>query len=406
MGAQKEADSSCAGTYVQGSQSTTPDSKIHATEPHADMEAQKGEESAYVCDDVEHADMANVDVEHADVEHAHVPEHADMADADVEHADMADAVGEHADVEHAHVPEHADLAVADVEHAPLLGHSDSACDGSMYDGTRHGMEEWGCMDVMDAKGNKISREEVESKAHVNVKRVRGYRHWEDPKHPLFENKAALILDLNGLLLTTVNSGRGEIAPSYFNLMKLCHWDRKGVDLAVKADAETFLDWCFQYFDVFVWTCCMHQKAMQLLQACFPNQYTMFKRGYSQEDCHKEGDFTVDKLRNGKPVFYKKLARFWEEHQPTYTSANTLLVDDSEYKCVWNPPGTYLIVKKLAEQGKAEMLTYLTENVCKWLEKWLAAEDRTSFTIQRQLERSPDFESQQVIRYWKGKYVGV
>ena len=230
----------------------------------------------------------------------------------------------------------------------------------------------------------------------------GYRFWEDPDDPSFENKPALILDLNGLLLRTVNTGQREIAPSYFNYMKKCDWDGKGLELAVKADADTFLKWCFQCFDVFVWTCCRQQKASKLLQACFPDQHTMFIKGYAQEDCDIEEHFTVDSLQNGKPVFYKKLSRFWED-QPTYTATNTILIDDSEYKCVWNPPGTSLIVKKFAEQGEAEMLTYLTKDVWQWLGKWLVVQDRLSFTIDSQLDRSPDFESQRVIGYWKQKY---
>ena len=72
---------------------------------------------------------------------------------------------------------------------------------------------------------------------------------------------------------------------------------------------------------------------------------------------------MDGLHNGKPVFYKSLNKFWEgEH--IYTPTNTILVDDSEYKCAWNSPGTYVIVKKLIKQGKTKMLTYLTEAVCK------------------------------------------
>eukprot|EP00250_Pteridium_aquilinum_P010615 c19518_g2_i1 orf=135-503(-) len=122
---------------------------------------------------------------------------------------------------------------------------------------------------------------------------------------------------------------------------------------------------------------------------------MFKKAYSQEDCAKEKDFSVDRVRGGKPVSYKKLESFWAD-QPSDTPANTLLIDDSEYKCVWNPPGTSLIVKKLAEQGRVEMQTYFTEVVCKWLEKWIVAKDRLSFTVNCKLDRSPDLQSQNVI----------
>ena len=81
------------------------------------------------------------------------------------------------------------------------------------------------------------------------------------------------------------------------------------------------------------------------------------------------------------MFYKKLDKFWEKQQVTYILANTLLVDDSGYKCLWNPAGTFLIVKKLEQQSKAEIKTYLTKSLRKWLEKWLVVKDCMAYTVE-------------------------
>ncbi|MCO5606824.1 hypothetical protein L7F22_061015 [Adiantum nelumboides] len=152
------------------------------------------------------------------------------------------------------------------------------------------------------------------------------RPWEDPGNILFESKPALILDINGVLLTLVDKKYCSHMPAYWNDLEIV--DRAGVFAGYKRDAPAFLDWCLVHFDVFVWTCCMKNKAKKILRACFPDQFRRFKEVLAQHDCVRDARF---KITGGKPVFYKKLSDFWET-RGQYTATSTILVDDTQSSC--------------------------------------------------------------------------
>ncbi|MCO5561638.1 hypothetical protein L7F22_015259 [Adiantum nelumboides] len=112
--------------------------------------------------------------------------------------------------------------------------------------------------------------------------------WEDPGNILFESKPALILDINGVLLTSVDKRYHSQIPTYWNDLEIV--DRVGVFDRYKRDAVAFLDWCLVHFDVFVWTCCMKNKAEKILRVYFPDQFCQFKEILAQQDCVRGARF--------------------------------------------------------------------------------------------------------------------
>ncbi|MCO5588615.1 hypothetical protein L7F22_042572 [Adiantum nelumboides] len=141
------------------------------------------------------------------------------------------------------------------------------------------------------------------------------RPWEDPRNIQFKSKPDIILDINGVLLTSI--------------------DKR----------------CLVHFDVFVWTCCMKNKVEKMLRACFPTQFHQFKEILAQQDCVKDARF---KLTGGKPIFYKKISDLWEK-RAQYTATSTILVDDTQYKQLWNPPCTFCIVNNMENQNPTKIL---------------------------------------------------
>ena len=87
----------------------------------------------------------------------------------------------------------------------------------------------------------------------------------------------------------------------------------------------------------------------------PFHFQRYKGMLSQESCTQENKF---QRKNKKLVFYKKLSVFWENY-PQYTPENTIMVDDRDYKTLWNPQGTACIVKKMEDQTPEELQSYLT-----------------------------------------------
>ena len=103
------------------------------------------------------------------------------------------------------------------------------------------------------------------------------------------------------------------------------------------------------------------------------------------------------------MFYKKLSVFWENY-PQYTPANTIMVDDSEYKTLWNPQGTVCIVKKMEDQTPEELQSYLTTILRGWLATWLGVKDRLSYTMNTPLPIAKDDDSIVVQKWWMAEHM--
>ncbi|MCO5568428.1 hypothetical protein L7F22_022127 [Adiantum nelumboides] len=226
------------------------------------------------------------------------------------------------------------------------------------------------------------------------------RPWEDPRNIQFECKPTIIVDINGFLLTSVDKRYFSQMTVYWSGLEIV--DKAGVFAGYKGDAPAFLDWCLVQFDVFVWTCYMKNKEKKILRACFPAQFHQFKEILAQQDCVKDARF---KLTSGKPVFYKKLSDFWEK-RGRHTATSIVLVDDTQYKQLWNPPGTFCIVKNMKNQNPIEIQGYLTTTVRSWLTAWLCAKDHLKYAQDFVFSRPIDNLSVMVAKRWRLEYYGL
>ncbi|MCO5614019.1 hypothetical protein L7F22_068299 [Adiantum nelumboides] len=146
--------------------------------------------------------------------------------------------------------------------------------------------------------------------------------------PLANDPRVLILDLNGVLLSHFWPGE-EISKHTKRMTEVAY--QNGQRVFVRPGALHFLLWYFDHFTVFVWSCAQVSNVSNLVCKAFPKIWRKFAgRIMSQSQCtrHKE-DAKVPKTN--KPIFYKELSRFWHGNDK-YNASNTLIVDDSAYKC--------------------------------------------------------------------------
>ena len=85
--------------------------------------------------------------------------------------------------------------------------------------------------------------------------------------PLVEEKCALILDLNGLLVHVVESRHGEVLLEWEGELDKFYMEGGKVVLCRK-DSHRFLDWCLQLFHVYVWSTSMGRKVNAILNQVF------------------------------------------------------------------------------------------------------------------------------------------
>ena len=157
--------------------------------------------------------------------------------------------------------------------------------------------------------------------------------------PLVEEKRALILDLNGLLVHVVEPWQGEVLPEWEEELDKYYMEGGRVVLCHK-DNHRFLDWCLQFFHVYVWSTSRGRKVNAILNQVFSQQRVRMGGELSQEHCAR-WHWTLYE----KPIFFKHLSQFWRGF-PQFGPTNTLIIDDSKYKVFQNPKGSWLVFPKM------------------------------------------------------------
>ncbi|KAF8408224.1 hypothetical protein HHK36_007369 [Tetracentron sinense] len=145
----------------------------------------------------------------------------------------------------------------------------------------------------------------------------------------------LILDLNGLLVDIVIFVPDGYKP-----------DKKiaGKALFKRPFCDDFLKFCFERFDVGVWSSRMKRNVDSVVDFLMGDMKNNLLFCWDQSHCTETGYNTVENRH--KPLVLKELHKLWEKHESNlpwekgeYNESNTLLLDDSPYKALRNPPNT-------------------------------------------------------------------
>ena len=212
--------------------------------------------------------------------------------------------------------------------------------------------------------------------------------------PLASDQRVLILDLNGVLLS--HFWPGEEIPKHAKRMTEVAY-QNGQRVFVRPGALQFLLWCFDHFTIFVWSCAKVSNVSSLICKDFPEIWNKFAgRIMSQSQCTRhKGDAKVPETN--KPIFYKELSIFWHRNDK-YNASNTLIVDDSAYKCFRNLRHCCIILPKLGVVPEHEFDGFLTDKLANWLWHWLLAPDRPQYAKENMMHTPLDKESLSVFHF--------
>lgn len=213
--------------------------------------------------------------------------------------------------------------------------------------------------------------------------------WPRPPPPLSVQQRVLILDLNGLLLKKFDVKHGEGVPYWSEMRHVVEGDRQ---FWVRPDAEMFLNFCFKWFEVWIWSCYRLEKLKRTLQTVFPDHHKRFRRIVSQGKCTR-APFKMGST--DKPVFHKNLKDFPD------LPPDTIIFDDSAYKLMFNTLGSFLVFPKLEKQSKEVRACFLSTTIIHWLARWLLSKDRIEYTKRTIICEEGHPEDAYVRRvYWK------
>ncbi|XP_022016884.1 uncharacterized protein LOC110916461 isoform X3 [Helianthus annuus] len=149
-------------------------------------------------------------------------------------------------------------------------------------------------------------------------------------------KKLLVLDVNGLLVDIVADPPDEAHKPDTRIAQKAVFKRPFCD--------EFLEFCFQRFSVGVWTSRTRKNINRVLDFLMRDTQRQLLFCWDQSHCTDTGFNTIE--NSGKPLLLKELKKLWEKQDPNlpwdrgaYDESNTLLLDDSPYKALRNPPYT-------------------------------------------------------------------
>ena len=207
--------------------------------------------------------------------------------------------------------------------------------------------------------------------------------------PETEDRRALILDLNGLLLCHFK--QKEHIPNYVTQMTEVTGLRHGEKLFIMPEATKFLLWCMENFTVFIWSTTSEQRMENLFKLAFSEIYSRLRDNFLNQTHCKPHNNCETMPGTDKLVLFKCLSDFWESHT-MFNDRNTVIVEDSSYKCFKNLRHCCLITPKFEKLQLSEIPQFLIGQLLPWLWNWLRAECRPQYAMDHRMPTPIDTES--------------
>ncbi|XP_057444839.1 uncharacterized protein LOC130737086 [Lotus japonicus] len=143
-------------------------------------------------------------------------------------------------------------------------------------------------------------------------------------------KKLLILDINGVLADVVYGCRYRISREPDLIFGKNHL------VFVRQHCREFLKFCFEKFVVAIWSSKMSDNVEKLVEFLFQDMKGKLLFCWDHSYCTSSGVHAPTQL--SKEMVFKDLNKVWDQFDD-YNAKNTLLVDDSPYKALLNPPHT-------------------------------------------------------------------
>ncbi|KEH21701.1 ubiquitin-like domain-containing CTD phosphatase 1 isoform X2 [Medicago truncatula] len=204
-------------------------------------------------------------------------------------------------------------------------------------------------------------------------------------------KKLLVLDVNGLLADIVSH------PYPKNIKRDAMIAKKAV--YKRPFCSEFLNFCFENFDVAVWSSRIeYSSTSTLFYIMSLNSYLvlnlsafifqllpLFSGTYSVSisQCTVTNISTLEDKR--KTVVFKDLRKIWDKYDPNlpwekgyYNESNTLLLDDSPYKGLLNPPYNSIFPHSFTYRKKKDKSLGVGGELRQYLEKLAKVEDMVKY----------------------------
>lgn len=189
-----------------------------------------------------------------------------------------------------------------------------------------------------------------------------------PKPPRF----LIILDVNGLLMTSEFIGMDPERKE--ELEAAGHPMDSRFVYFLRPGFHEFINKLIDTFDVGIWTCASERKSRDIFRHIFRGyQREKMLFFFNQTSAHDTGLKNPYSKHGTAPIYWKLLPSFYKMDFP-YDVHNTLLIDDSPYKCFANHARTCLFAPTYSPRTGMEEDDFLLNMLWPVLEKLQYARD--------------------------------
>ncbi|KAM0843718.1 hypothetical protein ACQ4PT_057523 [Festuca glaucescens] len=195
----------------------------------------------------------------------------------------------------------------------------------------------------------------------------------------FQRKKLLILDLNGIL-ADINTDR--------NVAHMADGRVRGKNVFKRYYLDDFLRFCFQNFELGIWSSRMKVNVDAVLDILMKDLRRHLLFCWDASQCTTTNCATLE--NNSKPLVLKELKKLWNKEDPDlpweqgeFSPSNTLLVDDSPYKALRNPPHTAIFPQPYSYHMEEDESLGPGGDLRVYLENIAAADD-----VQRYVQEHP------------------
>ncbi|KAM0831051.1 hypothetical protein ACQ4PT_065821 [Festuca glaucescens] len=195
----------------------------------------------------------------------------------------------------------------------------------------------------------------------------------------FQRKKLLILDLNGIL-ADINTDR--------NVAHMADGRVRGKNVFKRYYLDDFLRFCFQNFELGIWSSRMKVNVDAVLDILMKDLKRHLLFCWDASQCTTTNCATLE--NNSKPLVLKELKKLWNKEDPDlpweqgeFSPSNTLLVDDSPYKALRNPPHTAIFPQPYSYHMEEDESLGPGGDLRVYLENIAAADD-----VQRYVQEHP------------------
>ncbi|XLR21041.1 hypothetical protein S83_048953 [Arachis hypogaea] len=162
-------------------------------------------------------------------------------------------------------------------------------------------------------------------------------------------KKLLVLDINGLLADIVSPPPEGLKPDTIIARRA---------IFKRPFYLEFLNFCFDKFEVAVWSSRTKENTDMVIDYLMGSMKHKLLFCWDASHCTKTTFKTVENKH--KPVVFKDMRKIWEKHDPSlpwekgyYNESNTLLLDDSPYKALLNPPQNSVFPHTFSFQDRSD-----------------------------------------------------